>query len=453
MARSGGPTVGLDIGSSMIKVAEVVPGRNGVMVRALGMAPTPPGSMENNIIVDTQLLGQAVKKLLRESGVSTKTSVSSVSGQSALVVRVIEVPKMSDSELAETMKWEVERHVPFAANEVIMDFQPIERADAPPDAQNMEVLLAVAQQDMIDRHVEMLFAAGLTPSAIDVEPLAASRALIELGPDPWGQKTVAIVNIGASNTDIGIFRDGILAFPRTLPLAGDSLTRAIMAQMGLAEEQAEEMKRNFGEVIMDQAAAAPQAAPVDIGAGFLDFSVPGGAPEQPAAEPEHMPFDFSGARDTQPTEETQAAPDFDLGEEAAAAQPQPGVPAPMEQHDPTKLQVFSAMAPVLGELVTELRRSLEYYRGRSADGRIDEMLLCGGTARLRGLAGFLESELGVPTRVANPLQHAAIAAKGYSPEYLEEAAPGFTVAIGLGARDMVAVPVPAGAGGKRGKKK
>src|SRR2546425_71815 len=174
MAKSGGPTVGLDIGSQWIKVAEVAPGRGGPVVRALGSAPTPPGAMENNIIIDSQLLGLAVKKLLKDSGVGSRTSVSSVSGQSALVVRVIEVPRMSDSELAETMKWEVERHVPFAANEVIMDFQAIERADTPPDSQNMEVLLAVAQQDMIDRHVEMLFAAGLTPAAIDVEPLAGS---------------------------------------------------------------------------------------------------------------------------------------------------------------------------------------------------------------------------------------------------------------------------------------
>src|SRR5205085_8115087 len=286
MAKSGGPTVGLDIGSSLIKVAELVPGRNGVTVRALGMAPTPPGAMENNIIVDAQLLGQAVKKLLKEAGVSSRSSVSSVSGQSALVVRVIEVPRMSDSELAETMKWEVERHVPFAANEVIMDFQPIERADTPPDSQNMEVLLAVAQQDMVDRHVEMLFAAGLTPAAIDVEPLAVSRCLIELGPDPYGKKTIGLINIGASNTDIGIFRDGILAFPRTLPLAGDTFTRAIAAHMGVSPEQAEELKVKYGEVILDQV-AQPQAPPAD---SFLDFGVPG---EEPAEEAKPMPFDFS----------------------------------------------------------------------------------------------------------------------------------------------------------------
>lgn len=460
MAKSGGPTVGLDIGSNMIKVAEVAPSRDGVVVRALGMAPTPPNAMENNIIIDAQLLGQAVKQLLRDSGVSTKSSVSSVSGQSALVVRVIDVPKMSDAELAETMRWEVERHVPFAANEVIMDFQPINRADDPPDAQNMEVLLAVAQQDMIDRHVEMLFAAGLTPSAVDVEPLALSRTYVELSPDPLGQRTVAIINIGASNTDIGIFRDGILSFPRTLPLAGDQITRALMAQMGLSTEQAEELKKTHGEVILDQIAQPQTSAPIDDMA-FLDFSVP---PPIEDASSSRMPFDFSEPEEetgptgtTGPTSGETERTSYDTGETPAPItdplQSPAGVPATVEAPDPAKLQVFGAIAPVLSELLTELRRSLEYYRGKSVDGRIDEILLCGGTANLKNLDRFLATELGIPTRVASPLQYTSVASKQHSQEYLESIAPFFAVAIGLAARDLVKVQVPVAAGGgKRGKR-
>ncbi len=468
MAKSAGPTVGLDIGSHTIKVAEVAPGRGGPVVRALGAAPTPAGSMENNVVVDSQLLGAAIKNLLKTAGVSARSSVSSVSGQSALVVRVIEVPRMSDSELAETMKWEVERHVPFAANEVIMDFQPIERPDTPPDSQNMEVLLAVAQQDMIDRHVEMLFAGGLKPAAVDVEPLAAARCLIELGPDPYGQKTIAIVNLGATNTDIGIFRDGILAFPRTLPLAGDSLTRAIAQQMGVPDEQAEELKLKYGEVILDNVTTTVAAPSADE--GFLDFSA---APDDTPI-PAPMPFDFSesdpavkAASEDAPVGESAepAAPDFDLGEAPAPAAPDfdlGDVPPPAAttstsmvasgSHDPTKISVFAAMAPVLSELLTELRRSLEYYRGRSSDGRIDEILLVGGTARLKGLDQFLASELGIPTRVADPMQYTTVTAKSFSPEHYADVAPSFAVAIGLGARDMVSAPVPVGAGGGKKKK-
>jgi len=426
MARSGGPTVGLDIGARMIKVAEVVPSRGGVSVRAVGMAPTPQEAIENNIIVDPKLLGDAVKRLLREAGISSRTSVSSVSGQGALVVRVIEVPKMADGELAEAMKWEVERHVPFAANEVIMDFQRIERPDADPDAQNMEVLLAVAQQDMIDRHVEMLFAAGLKPVAIDVEPLAAARSLIELGPDPYGTKTTVIVNIGASNTDIGIYRDGILAFPRTLPLAGDALTRAIAMQLGISEEDAEQQKISYGDALAS--AAPPPVAPA--GEGFLDFSAPAPAPRGP--------FDYGE--------------DEGEGMEAPAPAPPQASLAPTGSGDPVVAQIGAAMAGTLGELLTELRRSLEYYRSRSMDGRIDEIQLCGGSANLRNLDQLLTSDLGVPTRVANPFAGVTVASKNFSSDYIGQVAPAFAVAVGLGARDLVRPPVGASAGGKRGRK-
>lgn len=458
MASSGGPTVGLDIGSHLIKVAEARPGKGGVVITALGLAPTPAGVLENNVVVDPAALGQEVKKLLRTAGVSTKRVVSSVSGQSALVVRVIEVPKMSPSELADTMKWEVERHVPFAASEVIMDFQAIERPDEPEDAQNMEVLLAVAQQDMIDRHVAMLFAAGLRPVAIDVEPLSAARALIDAGGEAAAsQRNVVILNIGASNTDIGVYRGGILAFPRTLPLAGDSFTKAISDTMGVDAEEAEKLKREHAEVFLDQiqapgAAAAPEE-------GFLDFS--GTGPQPPAAPqpPQRMPFDLSDSAEEQPPAHEDQADitgrhSFDLsagGDEKPAAAPSVPPAAPSgqltevpahvgdTQRDPVKQQVFNAIAPVLGEFVTEIRRSLEYYRGRVTNNTIDEILICGGTAKLPHLDEFLASELGIPTRVANPLQFTAVASKAFSQEYLDEVAALFPVAVGLAERDLVAV--------------
>ena len=192
--------------------------------------------MQNNIITDPQLMGQAVKQLLRESGITAKRVVGSVAGQSAVVVRIIEVPKMTDAELKETMRWEVERHVPFAPSETVIDYQPLASADpAAANNPNMEVLLAVAQQDVIANYVDTLFAAGLDPVAIDIEPLAVSRATLDLvdgrpvvrprprrRPSPtrritaacrWTQRpheTVAIVNIGATNTDICIYQDGQL---------------------------------------------------------------------------------------------------------------------------------------------------------------------------------------------------------------------------------------------------
>ena len=89
-----------------------------------------------------------------------------------MVVRVVEVPKMSTGELADTMKWQIEQYIPFAASDVEMAYQKIDDpvADADPNAQ-MEVLIAVAQRDMVSGHLEALKLAGLEAVIVDVEPL------------------------------------------------------------------------------------------------------------------------------------------------------------------------------------------------------------------------------------------------------------------------------------------
>lgn len=509
---AGGTIVGLDIGANQIKVVEMKRGSGGIEVTALGVAPTPVEAFDNNTIIDPKRLGQAVKELMKSSGVSAGRSVSSVSGQSAVVVRVIEVPQMKPNELAETMKWEVERHVPFSANEVIMDYQPIDRPEGLTEGQNMEVLLAVAQQDMVDRHVEMLFAAGLKPVAIDVEPLAVSRVLLESDGEPRGMgNTVALINIGASNTDIGIFRDKLLAFPRNMTPAGDHLTNAIAAGMGVDTGTAENYKREYGEVMFGQPQVAPDfSGGFSGGGGFMDFGAGFGAPAsepEPTVSPTSSPsgrFDFSGTSETAApvpsapsgefgTPTTTAASDFGappapsaspfdfMSTESSPSSDLPNLsntdsfaPKPpsefmpdnqagftpnfgemppssqlpvVSQADPQremlKTQIFNCMAPVLSELVQELRRSLDYYRGKADDAPINEILLTGGSAKLRNLAPFLEAELGIPTRVASPFQFARVTSKNFSPEYLDDAATLFSVAVGLGIWDLVKMAAPA----------
>ena len=167
--------------------------------------------------------------------------VSPVGGQQALVVRIIEVPKMSEKELAETMKWRWSAMCPSPPPELQMDYKIIDRPDTPPEAQTMEVLLAVAQQEMITTH-GILVGAGLDPVAID-GPLALARSLVD-AQDPERQKqTVAIVNVGALFTDISIVRDGTLLFQRTIATGGNSLTEAIAGATNVSREHADRIKK------------------------------------------------------------------------------------------------------------------------------------------------------------------------------------------------------------------
>lgn len=493
MGISKANTIGIDIGSNLIKVVEAKAGKDGINVVAIGVGPTPAGTIDNEIIVDPQALGQALKSLLAESGITCKRCVSSVAGQSSVVVRIIEVPKMTRQELAETMKWEVERHVPFAADEVMMDFEPIERADSNPDDQNMEVLLAVAQQELINSHVEMLLAAGLQPVAIDVEPLAAARALIDASSDGLREASVAIVNVGASVTDMGVYRTGVLAFPRTLPIAGNAITRALSENLHLSEEDAERMKREKAIVLLERVQSQNNAPDFGNMQGMdtglqpsvsdttMDLSDMGQQGEQDLGN--FIPgLGFLAPESSAPQSTPGALPDFDLDLPGMTPQPQKPVldfdlnmdddipvgPRPaldLSAHEPygdasaqgidytslsslspigedlgrtdySKEEIFDAMSPALMDLIAEVRRSLEYYSSRY-QSQPDKILLCGGTAKMKDLDKLFENELGIPVIVANPLHNVAVFSRQLSDGYLEEISSLLPVSVGLAIRDMI----------------
>ena len=484
---AAGPLIGIDIGSQQIKIAEMRPGKTGLTVTALGLGPTPAGVIQNNIITDPAVMGTALKQIMRESGIREKRAIGCISGQNAVVIRIIEVPRMTDAELKETMKWEVERHVPFAPSETVLDYQPlVPRTPEAATGPNMEVLLAVAQQDAVSNYVDTLFAAGLDPVAIDIEPLAVSRALLDLEggrpvvrpPAPVGDpvfdgasETVSVVNIGAANTDIAIFQGGQLTFWRSLPLAGDSLTRAIAEALQYTVEQAEQVKRNYAVVQLDRMAVYTGTA-YDEGHEGLQFQ-----------DDENFNLHDEGA--DSPFDLNMQSPDFGTAFSTAADDAPIGMTGDLDQNPPPRRalnlagrtvsdvppafmpptedagfglasggadenrmrdEIFEAIAPVLGELASEIRRSLDYYRTRGVQVTIDRVLLTGGSAVLTNLAAFLQNELQAPVAVAGPLAGSGltVTSKQFDPTYLPVISPAFTIAVGLAARDAVfgANPAP-----------
>jgi type IV pilus assembly protein PilM len=405
--------VGLDIGTSRIKFVEARPGRGGILISNAGIGLTPRDAIANGVIVDPDVLGSAVRQLLDQHGCKTKAVISSVASQSSLVVRPIEVPRMTRQELAQTMQWEVERHIPFAASEVVMDFQPLIDPDQlPPEAQNMDVLLAVAQEDMINAHIETLFRAGLDPQAVDVEPLSACRALVDINRDQGAyERSHALLSIGATTTDLSIIRQGLLAFTRPVPLAGDNITNAIAEALGYEFHEAERVKLEEARLYLDGSPAL-QAPPTE--------------PEVQRADEEEAPtrvFDLGGET-TQPTTPPQP-------QEPGSALPTlraPGLGSPARQ-------VYDAMLPTIVELVQEVRRSVEYYVNRFPDSRVDTMLLFGGTARMPSLAEFLGGEITIPVAVGNPFLRLEL--DPGVPEEIIASACMMTVATGLAIRDLL----------------
>ncbi len=241
-----GVAVGLNIGNQFIKAVEVTSKGGELTVTGMGAIATPPESYTNGNVLSVSALAGAIRSLFKGAGIKSKVTISSVAGTGALVVRVIEVPKMTDSELGDNMKVDADRYIPFPPSEVVMDFKALRDLPSDPDAPNMEVLLAAAQREIIDLHVQVVQKARLDPRAIDVEPLAAARAmqLERRGSDEIidYNEVTALVNLGATGTEISILRGGILVFTRVVPGGGNAITQAISEGMGLQFSDAERVK-------------------------------------------------------------------------------------------------------------------------------------------------------------------------------------------------------------------
>ncbi len=267
----GGTVVGLNIGNAYIKAVEVTSKGGQLSVTGMGVIATPPESYANGNVLSVTALTNAIRTMWKQAGLSSKATVFSVAGTGSLVVRVIEVPRMTDGELADNMRVDADRYIPFPPSEVVMDVQALRDLPSDPDAANMEVLLAAAQREIIDLHVAVVQKARLTPRAIDVEPLALARTMqLELraqNPIIDYDDVTAILNIGQTGTEISILRGDIVVFTRTVPNGGGNLTQAIAESMGIPPSDAERLKIERGN-------ALPPAGYGDAG-GDEDFGFGG----------------------------------------------------------------------------------------------------------------------------------------------------------------------------------
>ncbi|HAZ64660.1 MAG TPA: hypothetical protein DCZ72_13775 [Armatimonadetes bacterium] len=307
--------LGLDIGSDTIKVVEMAGGKGRLKLLNYGVAPTPPGAVQQGDIVNSEEIIDALRNLIKTHKIGSKKVISAVQGQQTVVVRIIKIMRVADKELRDTMNYEVERHIPFSASNFSMDFAVIKRPDEPADSQTMEVLFAAAVDEMLEDHFTTLRGAKLAPVAIDVQPLALSHSLVE-GPSGHGGlgETVAVVDIGAVSTDLGVIKDGLLHFPRTIPIGGRSFTQRLSEGLGVSEMQAERLKRQYGSLaalppelaarlarparVEEVAEEAPTAPALDFGAGLFDVLDPGDSSD----------MGFGGLSFGEPTDADDGAP-------------------------------------------------------------------------------------------------------------------------------------------------
>lgn len=231
--------VGIDIGSKTIKIVELQKEGTGVTLSASGIVGYSGQTVEK--MVDDKefaVLGDVVKKLHSEAGVSSKEVVIALPEQQVFT-RTIKFPLLTDAEIASAVKWESEQYIPIPVNEAIIQHSILARNETstPPE---VIVLLVAAPRVVIEKYTKVVSAAGLTTQAVETELIALTRSLAPT------DKTVLLLDLGANSTDIAIARNGLLSFSRSIPIAGEAFTRAVSQGLGISAVQAEEYKKTYG---------------------------------------------------------------------------------------------------------------------------------------------------------------------------------------------------------------
>ena len=201
---AGRATVGLDIGSGFVKLAEVGHGGDRPELRRVAVVPTPAGAIVDGEIADPGLVARAVRQLVEEAGPGTRDVVAALGGHNVFIKK-LQLPRMRAREAREVVRREAERHVPFEIGGVQLDYQMLDpRGEGP----HMDVLLVAAKRQRVEERITLLQDAGIGAVLLDVESLAICNAFAHNYPSA-SQGLVAVVDCGHETTGINVLKDGI----------------------------------------------------------------------------------------------------------------------------------------------------------------------------------------------------------------------------------------------------
>lgn len=230
--------VGVDIGSSSVKAVELQ-GKNGdFQLVSLGYEGLQPDSVVDGQIMELNAVSSAIGNIFTEHKIKTTKVAAGVNGHSVIVKNIV-LPQMTDDELQESFAWHAEEHIPFDISDVNLDYHV---TDSTPEA--IHVLLAACKRDKVANLKQAIQLAGKQPAVIDVDAFALQNCY-ELNYDPQPGQVVALLNIGASTTNINILNGNRSVFTRDATFGGNQYTSLLQKELSLTFDQAEQVKRGM----------------------------------------------------------------------------------------------------------------------------------------------------------------------------------------------------------------
>ena len=233
-------TVGLDIGSGLIKVAVIDHSKKQPELTRVAITPLLADAIVEGEVMDPGIVSDAIRGALAAAGVKSKAVVTAVGGRD-VIIKKIQIERVKEQQARELMRWEAEQHVPFDMESVELDFQIL---DPDGEGNEMQVLLVAAKRDLIENKLRLLTDAGLTPGIVDVDAFALHNAFEVNHPDAMSG-IVGLVNIGHEVTNINILDDGIPILTRDITVGTRRFREDLQRERGISVDEADQLIQGY----------------------------------------------------------------------------------------------------------------------------------------------------------------------------------------------------------------
>ena len=258
-AQSSPPMVGLDISTSGVRLVELSDAGKGIVrLERYTVEALPRGAVVDGNIENMDQVADAVRRVWKKSGTRARHVALGMPPAAVITKKIILPAGLSEDQLEVQVESEASQYIPFALDEVSLDFDVIGPAQNSLD--DMEVMLAAARREKVEDRVAIAEAAGLTATVMDIDSYAA-RGALEHAALPRQDQIVALFQIGAHATHVSVLLGGEAVYEREQPFGGNALTQDIVRAYGMAFEEAETRKK---------AGDLPENYRADILAPFLE---------------------------------------------------------------------------------------------------------------------------------------------------------------------------------------
>ncbi|BBP05649.1 fimbrial assembly protein [Sulfuriferula plumbiphila] len=242
------PLIGVDISTSAVKMVEVSDAGRGLFrIERYTIEPLPKEAVVDGNIAKLDEVADAIRRAWKDMGSRARHVALALPAAAVITKKIILPADLPELELESQVEAEANQSIPFALDEVNLDFQIL--GAAPNNPGEVEVLLAASRKEKVEDRVAAAEAAGLKVLVMDMESNAsqtAYEAMTHMLPDDGRGQTVALIDIGAATMHIMVFVDGHMMYQREQSFGGNQLTQEIQRRYGMSAEEAEKAKRGGG---------------------------------------------------------------------------------------------------------------------------------------------------------------------------------------------------------------